>query len=110
MWDYNRINKQKEALCAKEGITGDLKDNFSDMGDDSPLFRYVMIIYLLDGNSERFSFQLHDLKRTKPKVALCVANSKAKGNIYLTHYHRFRRIICGIGLFICTTLILVCLC
>jgi hypothetical protein len=82
MWDYNRINKQKEASCAKEGITSDLKDNFSDMGDDSPLFRYV--IYLLDGHSKRFSSQLHDLKRTKRKVALFVANSKAKG-IYLTH-------------------------
>ncbi|KIM83557.1 hypothetical protein PILCRDRAFT_819186 [Piloderma croceum F 1598] len=42
MWDYNRINKQKEASCAKEGITSDLKDNFSDMGDDSPLFRYTI--------------------------------------------------------------------
>jgi hypothetical protein len=82
MWDYNRINKQKEALCAKEGITGDLKDNFGDMGDDSPLFRYV--IYLLDGRSKRFSFQLHDLKCTKRKVVLFVANSKVKG-IYLTH-------------------------
>lgn len=41
MWDYNRINKQKEALCAREGITQDREDEFRDMGDDSPLFRYV---------------------------------------------------------------------
>jgi len=40
MWDYNRINKQKDALCAKEGITNDRIDEFKDMGDDSPLFRY----------------------------------------------------------------------
>jgi hypothetical protein len=40
MWDYNRINKQKEDLCAKEGITCDRADEFKDMGDDSPLFRY----------------------------------------------------------------------
>ena len=40
MWDYNRLNKQKEALCAKEGITNDRADEFKDMGDDSPLFRY----------------------------------------------------------------------
>ena len=40
MWDYNRLNKQKEALCAKEGITNDRADEFQDMGDDSPLFRY----------------------------------------------------------------------
>jgi MFS family permease len=40
MWDYNRLNQQKEALCAREGITSDREDEFRDMGDDSPLFRY----------------------------------------------------------------------
>ncbi|EIW82847.1 MFS general substrate transporter [Coniophora puteana RWD-64-598 SS2] len=39
MWDYNRLNKQKEALCAREGITEDRKDEFKYMGDKSPLFR-----------------------------------------------------------------------
>ncbi|KIM83274.1 hypothetical protein PILCRDRAFT_7231, partial [Piloderma croceum F 1598] len=43
MWDYNRLNKQKEALCAKEGITNDRADEFQDMGDDSPLFRFCEI-------------------------------------------------------------------
>ncbi|KIM83272.1 hypothetical protein PILCRDRAFT_819517 [Piloderma croceum F 1598] len=42
MWNYNRINKQKEALCAKEGITSDRADEFNAMGDDSPLFRYTI--------------------------------------------------------------------
>ena len=65
MWDYNRINKKKDTLCASKGITNDQKDDFSDMGDDSPLFRYV--IYLLDGRSKNFSFQLHNLNRTKWK-------------------------------------------
>jgi hypothetical protein len=39
MWDYNRINKKKEAYCAREGITSDQEDEFVDVGDDSPLFR-----------------------------------------------------------------------
>jgi len=42
MWDYNRLNKQKEELCAKEGITPDREDEFRDMGDDSALFRYTI--------------------------------------------------------------------
>ncbi|KAH7920703.1 MFS general substrate transporter [Leucogyrophana mollusca] len=42
MWDYNRLNKKKEALCAKEGITDSRKDEFRDMGDASPLFRYTI--------------------------------------------------------------------
>ena len=47
MWDYNRINKQKISLCAIEGITSDREDEFRDMGDDSPLFRYDIQFYLL---------------------------------------------------------------
>ncbi|KIK98464.1 hypothetical protein PAXRUDRAFT_31147 [Paxillus rubicundulus Ve08.2h10] len=42
MWDYNRINKQKEELCLEHGITGDRRDEFRDMGDESPLFRYTI--------------------------------------------------------------------
>jgi MFS family permease len=40
MWNYSRLNKQKEALCAREGITASREDEFKDMADDSPLFRY----------------------------------------------------------------------
>ncbi|KAG8214046.1 hypothetical protein J3R82DRAFT_10803 [Butyriboletus roseoflavus] len=42
MWDYNRINKQKEELCRERGITEDRKDEFRNMGDQSPLFRYTL--------------------------------------------------------------------
>ena len=42
MWDYNRINKQKEELCRERGITEDQKDEFRNMGDESPLFRYTL--------------------------------------------------------------------
>ncbi|KIJ13103.1 hypothetical protein PAXINDRAFT_117536 [Paxillus involutus ATCC 200175] len=38
MWDYKRLNKQKE-LC---GITEDPSNKFRDMGDESPLFRYTI--------------------------------------------------------------------
>jgi hypothetical protein len=39
MWNYNRLNKKKEAQCLAENITNDRKDEFKDMGDASPLFR-----------------------------------------------------------------------
>jgi hypothetical protein len=39
MWNFNRLNKQKEAQCLAEGITEDRSDEFKDMGDASPLFR-----------------------------------------------------------------------
>ena len=42
MWDYNRINKQKEEQCREGGITEDREDEFRDMGDQSPLFRYTL--------------------------------------------------------------------
>ncbi|KZP18347.1 MFS general substrate transporter [Athelia psychrophila] len=42
MWDYNRLNKQKDALCLREGITEARADEFREMGDDSPLFRYTI--------------------------------------------------------------------
>ncbi|KAG9316742.1 MFS general substrate transporter [Chiua virens] len=42
MWDYNRINRRKEALCRERGIIEDRMDEFRDMGDDSPLFRYTL--------------------------------------------------------------------
>lgn len=42
MWDYNRINKEKEEQCREGGITEDRKNEFRDMGDESPLFRYTL--------------------------------------------------------------------
>ncbi|KAI0049941.1 MFS general substrate transporter [Auriscalpium vulgare] len=42
MWKYDRLNKEKEELCVREGITEDMKHQYADMGDKSPLFRYVI--------------------------------------------------------------------
>ena len=42
MWDYNRINKQKEEQCREGGITEDRNVEFRNMGDLSPLFRYTL--------------------------------------------------------------------
>jgi len=39
MWNYDQLNKQKEAQCQEENITDNRKDEFKDMGDSSPLFR-----------------------------------------------------------------------
>ncbi|KAK0452749.1 MFS general substrate transporter [Desarmillaria tabescens] len=36
---YYRLNQAKEVLCAKEGIQGDRKAEFANLGVDSPLFR-----------------------------------------------------------------------
>ncbi|THH16012.1 hypothetical protein EW146_g4559 [Bondarzewia mesenterica] len=36
------LNKEKEALCAREGIDVSRKDEFREMGDESPLFRYTI--------------------------------------------------------------------
>jgi hypothetical protein len=42
MWNFNRLNKKKEARCLAEGITEDRSDEFKDMGDASPLFRRAL--------------------------------------------------------------------
>jgi len=42
MWNYNKINKQRELECRRRGITDDQMDDFRDCGDDSPLFRYTI--------------------------------------------------------------------
>ncbi|KAI9573703.1 major facilitator superfamily domain-containing protein [Boletus coccyginus] len=42
MWNYNRLNEQKKKLCSERGITKDQEDEFGDLGDDSPLFRYTL--------------------------------------------------------------------
>lgn len=39
MWDYNRLNKQKIALCEREGIDESRFMEFAEMGSESPLFR-----------------------------------------------------------------------
>jgi len=42
MWDYNRINKNRDAYCAREGIDASRRAEFRDLGSDSPLFRYTI--------------------------------------------------------------------
>jgi hypothetical protein len=41
-WNLARLNREKEALCKAEGITDARKSEFREMGDASPLFRYVL--------------------------------------------------------------------
>lgn len=41
MWDYNRLNKKKIAQCEREGIDESRWADYSEMGSESPLFRYV---------------------------------------------------------------------
>ena len=42
MWDYNRINRQKEEQCRQYRITEMQENEFRHMGDESPLFRYTL--------------------------------------------------------------------
>ena len=42
MWDYSRLNKQKERWCSEHGITNEHMYEFEEKGDDSPLFRYTL--------------------------------------------------------------------
>ena len=43
MWDYNRLNKRNIAICQRDGIDDKQQENYRDVGNDSPLFRYVVI-------------------------------------------------------------------
>ncbi|KAJ7346992.1 major facilitator superfamily domain-containing protein [Mycena albidolilacea] len=42
MWDYKRINKQRDEYCAREGIDASRRAEFRDLGSESPLFRYTI--------------------------------------------------------------------
>ena len=39
MWTYKRLNKEKEELCAREGINESMRDTYRELADKSPLFR-----------------------------------------------------------------------
>ena len=41
MWDFHKLNKEKEAYCATHGIDESRRDEFVERGSESPLFRYV---------------------------------------------------------------------
>jgi hypothetical protein len=42
MYDFKRANKQRDELCAREGIDQSRAAEFRDEGDRSPLFRYTI--------------------------------------------------------------------
>lgn len=46
VWNLSRLNKLKEEQCKAEGITDERKSEFREMGDASPLFRYVLFFTL----------------------------------------------------------------
>lgn len=41
MWRYSVINAEKEALCKREGIDDSREEEFRELGDESPLFRFA---------------------------------------------------------------------
>ncbi|KAJ2912718.1 hypothetical protein MD484_g7692, partial [Candolleomyces efflorescens] len=42
MWDYNRLNKRNQAICERDGIDENHREDFKDVGNDSPLFRFTL--------------------------------------------------------------------
>lgn len=42
MWDYNRLNKKNIATCMREGLDDSRREEYKDMGNESPLFRYTI--------------------------------------------------------------------
>lgn len=42
MWDYNRLNKRNIAICQRDGIDDKQQENYRDVGNDSPLFRFTL--------------------------------------------------------------------
>jgi len=41
IFTYDRLNKAKEAKCIRDSIDPNTKEEFTNLGCDSPLFRYV---------------------------------------------------------------------
>jgi hypothetical protein len=46
MWKYRALNKEKEELCLRENIDESLQNNYKELGDASPLFRWALPSYL----------------------------------------------------------------
>ncbi|KAH6883728.1 major facilitator superfamily domain-containing protein [Coprinopsis sp. MPI-PUGE-AT-0042] len=42
MWKYNRLNKRNERICQEQGIDDSRRDEFKNVGNDSPLFRFTI--------------------------------------------------------------------
>ena len=60
MVTYRRLNRQKEELCKREGIDHRRRAEFKDVGDASPLFRYVFVLILFNLDLTRI-LQVSDL-------------------------------------------------
>jgi len=39
---FHRLNQHKSRVCEKQGITEEKRQEYTDMGDDSPLFRFTL--------------------------------------------------------------------
>ncbi|KAH6885642.1 major facilitator superfamily domain-containing protein [Coprinopsis sp. MPI-PUGE-AT-0042] len=42
MWKYNQLNKRNERICQEQGIDDSRRDEFRNVGNDSPLFRFTL--------------------------------------------------------------------
>ncbi|EAU90945.1 hypothetical protein CC1G_02332 [Coprinopsis cinerea okayama7 len=42
MWKYNQLNKRNERICREQNIDESRRDEFKDVGNDSPLFRFTI--------------------------------------------------------------------
>ena len=62
MWDYNRLNKRNQAICERDGIDEKHREDFKDVGNDSPLFRYEFFrLMCTKAYNAHGLFQLHPL-------------------------------------------------
>ena len=60
MWNFSRINKAREADCAARGLDESQKGDFTELGSESPLFRYALYIGRPNRSSDS-SLKIHDL-------------------------------------------------
>lgn len=61
MWKYNQLNKRNERICQEQGIDESRRDEFKNVGNDSPLFRYAFVSLNSGAPLIRWVLQIHDL-------------------------------------------------
>ena len=64
MWDFSRINKAREADCAARGLDESQKGDFTELGSESPLFRYALCIGQ-PNRSSKSSLKIYDMRKLK---------------------------------------------
>jgi len=42
MWDFQRLNKARDAYCASHGLDESRRDEYAELGSESPLFRFTI--------------------------------------------------------------------